>query len=29
MCDDAMPRRLRIQYAGALYHIINRGNYLD
>lgn len=22
-----MPRRLRIQYAGALYHIINRGNY--
>jgi putative transposase len=22
-----MPRRLRIQYPGALYHIINRGNY--
>src|SRR5476651_1625398 len=22
-----MPRKLRIQYAGALYHVINRGNY--
>ena len=22
-----MPRRLRFQYPGALYHIINRGNY--
>jgi hypothetical protein len=23
----AMPRILRIQYAGARYHVINRGNY--
>ena len=23
----AMARKLRIQYAGALYHVINRGNY--
>jgi REP element-mobilizing transposase RayT len=22
-----MPRVLRIQYAGARYHVINRGNY--
>jgi REP element-mobilizing transposase RayT len=22
-----MPRRLRIQYPGTLYHIVNRGNY--
>lgn len=22
-----MPRKLRIEYAGALYHVINRGNY--
>ena len=22
-----MARRLRLQYPGALYHVINRGNY--
>ena len=22
-----MARKLRIQYAGAIYHVINRGNY--
>ena len=22
-----MARKLRIEYAGALYHVINRGNY--
>jgi putative transposase len=22
-----MARRLRIQYEGAIYHVINRGNY--
>jgi len=22
-----MPRKLRIQFEGALYHVINRGNY--
>ena len=22
-----MARRLRIQFAGAIYHVINRGNY--
>lgn len=24
---DAMARRVRIEYAGAVYHVINRGNY--
>jgi putative transposase len=24
-----MARRLRIQYPGAMYHVINRGNYRD
>jgi len=23
----AMPRRLRLEYSGAVYHVINRGNY--
>jgi REP element-mobilizing transposase RayT len=22
-----MPRRTRIEYAGAVYHVLNRGNY--
>ncbi len=22
-----MPRKLRLEYAGACYHVINRGNY--
>ncbi|MFA6287811.1 MAG: transposase [Opitutaceae bacterium] len=25
--SQAMPRSLRVEYAGALYHVINRGNY--
>jgi putative transposase len=24
---EGMARKLRIQYPGAIYHIINRGNY--
>ena len=24
-----MPRNLRIEYPGAIYHVINRGNYRD
>jgi len=24
-----MPRSLRIEYPGAIYHVINRGNYRD
>ena len=27
-CGDlGMPRLLRVEYAGACYHVINRGNY--
>ena len=24
-----MPRSLRIEYPGAVYHVLNRGNYRD
>ena len=27
MVRGEMARKLRLEYAGALYHVINRGNY--
>ena len=25
--NQGMPRKVRLEYAGACYHVINRGNY--